>query len=105
MAKYFVHFKTNEAAWPTDPGEVAATWEGVLAGAQQTLDLGLVEALYWVSPIEGYALGEFGSKAEAIQMCVPFFPLFNQEVIELTPHAEASQAIVAGMKMATSADS
>ena len=81
------------------------TWEGVLTGGQETLDKGIVEALYWVSPLEGYALGEFGSKAEAIQMCVPFFPLFSQEVMELSPHAEASQAIRDGMNMAKGEDS
>ncbi len=105
MAKYLVHFKANEAAWPNDPGEVLAIWEAAMAGAQQTLDLGVTEAIYWVSNLEGYALGEFGSKAEAIQLAAPFFPLFTQEVMELTPHAEAHQAIVAGLKMASSAGS
>ena len=105
MAKYLVHFKSIGSDWPTDPGEVAATREGVLAGGQETLDKGIVEALYWVGPFEGYALGEFGSKAEAIQMSVPFFPLFSQEVMELSPHAEVSQAIRDGMSMAKGEDS
>ena len=105
MAKYLIHFKVNEAAWPNDPGEVAAIWQAVTAGAQQLLDQRLVEAIYWVGTTEGYALGEFSSKADVIQLVIPFFPLFNQEVMELTPHAEATKAIVAGMQMAASAGS
>ena len=31
MPKYFIHFKANRAAWPTDPQEVLAVWEQTAA--------------------------------------------------------------------------
>ena len=57
MPTYLIHFKANPSAWPSDPAEVAAIWEGVMAGANQLLEQGVVEQIGWVSNIEGYAMG------------------------------------------------
>lgn len=100
MPKYIVHYKVNPSGWPGDPSEVLALWEGALAGANQMLEQGLFEDINWVSNLEGYAVAEADSKAAVMRMVAAFFPLFTQDVMELTPHAEASEAILAGAKMA-----
>jgi hypothetical protein len=100
MSKYMIHYKVNPSGWPGDPSEILALWEGALAGASQMLEQGLFEDINWVSNLEGYAVAEADSKAAVIGRVAPFFPLFTQDVVELTPHAEASEAIVAGAKMA-----
>lgn len=100
MPKYIVHYKVNPSGWPSDPSEILAMWEGALAGANQLLEQGLFEEINWVSNLEGYAVTEADSKAAVIGMVAAFFPLFTQDVMELIPHAEASEAILAGAKMA-----
>jgi hypothetical protein len=100
MPKYIVHYKVNPSGWPGDPSEALALWEGALAGASQMLEQGAFEDINWVSNLEGYAVAEADSKAAVMRMVAAFFPLFTQDVMELTPHAEASEAIVAGAKMA-----
>jgi len=100
MPKYIVHYKVNPSGWPSDPSEVLAMWEGALAGAKQMQEQGLFEEINWVSNLEGYAVTEADSKAAVIGRVAAFFPLFTQDVMELTPHAEASEAILAGAKMA-----
>jgi hypothetical protein len=100
MPKYIVHYEVNPSGWPSDPSEVLAMWEGALAGANQMLEQGLFEDISWVSNLEGYAVAEADSKAAVMRMVAAFFPLFTQDVMELTPHAEASAAILAGAKMA-----
>ncbi len=100
MPKYMVHFKANPSGWPSDPSEILTMWEGVVAGANQQLEQGLFEGIYWVGNLEGYALTDAESKAAVIRMTTPFFPLFTQDVMELTPHREAGEALLAGAKMA-----
>ncbi len=100
MAKYLVHFKANPSGWPSDPSEILTMWEGVVAGVNQLLEQGLFEGIYWVSNLEGYGLTDAESKAAVIRMATPFFPLFTQDIMELTPHAEAGEALLAGAKMA-----
>jgi hypothetical protein len=100
MPKYIVHYEVNPSGWPGDPAEVLAMWEGALSGASQMLEQGLFEEINWVSNLEGYAVAEADTKAEVIRMVAAFFPLFTQDVKELTSHAEASEAILAGAKMA-----
>jgi hypothetical protein len=100
MPNYIVHFKANPSGWPSDPSEILTMWEGVVAGANRLLEQGLFEGIYWVSNLEGYALTEAESKAAVITMITPFFPLFTQDVMELTPHPEAGEALLAGAKMA-----
>jgi hypothetical protein len=100
MPKYIVHYKADPSNWPSDPSEILAAWEGALAGADQMLEQGLFEQINWVSNLEGYALTEAESKAAVIRLVAAFFPLFTQDVMELTPHGEASEAILAGAKMA-----
>jgi muconolactone delta-isomerase len=100
MPKYMVHFKADPSSWPSDPSEILTMWEGVVAGANQLLEQGLFEGNYWVGPHEGYALIDAESKAAVIRMTTPFFPLFTQHIMELTPHPEAGEALLAGAKMA-----
>ena len=100
MPRYIVHYKVNPSGWPSDASEILATWEGALAGADQLLEQGVFEKIDWVSNIEGYGVTEADSKAAVIGMVAAFFPLFTQEITELTPHTEASEAILAGARMA-----
>ena len=100
MPKYMVHFKADPSSWPSDPSEILTMWEGVVAGANQLLEQGLFEGIYWVGSHEGYALTDAQSKAAVIRMTTPFFPLFTQDIMELTPHPEAGEALLAGAKMA-----
>ena len=45
MAKYIIRFKTNPAAWPTDPAEVLKAWEGVVSSSTALIENGtLAEA-------------------------------------------------------------
>jgi hypothetical protein len=77
-----------------------ATWETVMAGGSQLLEQGLFEEIGWVGNLEGYGLLEADPKAAVIGLVNGFFPYFNQEIMEFTPHAEAGPAHVAGAKMA-----
>ena len=99
MPNYMVHFKADPSSWPSDPSEILTLWEGVVAGANQLREQGF-EEIYWVGTHEGYALTDAESKADVIRMTTPFFPLFTQHVMELTPHPEAAEALLAGAKMA-----
>ena len=100
MPKYLIHFEANPSVWPSDPAQVAAIWESVMPAAKQMLEQGVFEQVGWVSNIEGYALLEADSKAGVIRVAAGFFPLFDQEIMEFTPHSEATEAIVAGAKAA-----
>jgi hypothetical protein len=37
MPKYMVLYKANPSIWPTDPKQVLALWEGIIAGGDQLL--------------------------------------------------------------------
>lgn len=50
----------------------------------------------WISNTEGYVLLEANSKAEVIQVCARFWPLFHNDIMEIVPVAEAGPAILAG---------
>ena len=100
MAKYIIRFSANASAWPTDPKGVLELWEGVIAGANALLESGAMEEVYWTSNIAGYAFVEAASKDAAIGVATLFFPLFNQEIDEGVPAAEATAAILASAKAA-----
>ena len=100
MAKYIIRFKTNSEAWPANPAEVLALWEGVIGGANALLEGGTLEEISWTSGLEGYAIMEASSKDAVIGVVTPFFPLFDQEISEVVPWAEATSAILRGAKAA-----
>lgn len=100
MAKYIIQFKTNPAAWPTDPAEVLKAWEGVVSGGSALLESGTFAEVNWTSGLAGYVIMEATSKDAAIGATTPFFPLFNQEIDEAVPWAEATAAILGAAKAA-----
>ncbi len=103
MAKYIIRFQANPEAWPADPAEVLALWEGVVAGGSALLEDGSVAEINWTSDLAGYAIMESSSKAAVLAVTTPFFPLFNQEIDEAVPWAEATAAILDGAKAAAGA--
>ena len=74
MPRYIVHFNTNPSAWPSDPAQVLATWEAVMAGGSQLLEQGLFDEIGWVGNLEGYGLVEAESKASVIGLVNDSFP-------------------------------
>ncbi len=100
MAKYIIRFKTNADAWPADPAEVLALWEAVVGGGSALIESGTLEEISWTSGLEGYAIMEASSKDAVIGVTTPFFPLFDQEIDEVVPWAEATSAILSGAKAA-----
>ena len=100
MAKYIIRFKANPEAWPADPAEVLALWEGVVAGGTALLENGTVAEFSYTSGLAGYVIMEASSKDAVLGMTTPFFPLFNQEIDEAVPWAEATSAILSAAKAA-----
>ena len=100
VAKYIIRFKTNADAWPADPAEVLALWEGVVGGGSALIEGGTLQEISWTSGLEGYAIMEASSKDAVIGVTTPFFPLFDQEIDEVVPWAEATSAILSGAKAA-----
>ena len=100
MAKYIINYQANPAAWPVDPAERLALWEGVIAGAQALLDSGTLSEINFTSNLAGYTTLEAASKAAAVEIGAAFFPLFTQEILEVLPWDEAKAAILAGAQSA-----
>ncbi len=100
MAKYIIRFQANPDAWPTDPAEVLKAWEGVVVGGTALLESGTLAEINYTSNLAGYAIMEATSKEAAIGLATPFFPLFNQEIDEAVPWAEATAAILGAAKAA-----
>ena len=100
MAKYIIRFKTNPAAWPTDPAEVLKAWEGVVSSSTALLENGTLAEANWTSGLAGYAIMEASSKDAVLKVTTPFFPLFNPEIDEAVPWAEATAAILGAAKAA-----
>ncbi len=103
MAKYIIRFQANPEAWPADPAEVLALWEEVVAGGNALLEDGTVAEINWTSDLAGYAIMESSSKDAVLGVTTPFFPLFNQEIEEAVPWAEATSAILDRAKEAAGA--
>ena len=72
MPRYIVHFNTNPSAWPSDPAQVLATWEAVMAGGSQLLEQGLFDEIGWVGNLEGYGLVEAESNVPSASSSVSF---------------------------------
>ena len=100
MAKYVIRYRANPVAWPTDPVERLALWEGVIAGAQALLDSGALSEINFTSNMAGYTTLEASSKQAGIEVGAAFFPLFSQEIEEIVPWEEAKAALLAGAKSA-----
>ena len=100
MAKYIIRFKVNPEAWPTDQAGALKAWEGVVGGGTALLESGTLAEINWTSNLAGYAIMEATSKSAALGVATPFFPLFNQEIDEVLPWAEAIAAILGAAKAA-----
>jgi hypothetical protein len=94
MASYLVLWHANSASWPTDPKQVLQALEAATAGGDMLLKSGGAKALGWLSAESGYAIFEADSKAAAIGMVQPFFPMFSQEVLEIVPWDAGKDAIL-----------
>ena len=100
MAKYFIQFQANLAAWPVDPAQVLVLWEGVVAGGTAMIENGTFSEVNFTSGLAGYAIVEAESKDAALAATTPFFPLFTQTIEEAVPWTEATAAILAGARAA-----
>jgi len=94
MSRYLVLWKANPPAWPADPKMQLDILEGVTAAGSGMLASGAIAELGWVTPQEGYAIFEAGSKAAVLGMVQGFFPLYTQEVHEVVPWEEGRTAIL-----------
>ena len=98
MPTYMTHFKCNYEAWPTDAAGQKAAWAEIIKSQNNNLkEGGPVSFVGWVNNSEGYALLEANSKAEVVEVCARFWPLFHNDIMELVPGAEAGKAILAGV--------
>ncbi|MEM8575321.1 MAG: hypothetical protein AAGF48_11880 [Pseudomonadota bacterium] len=97
MAMYLTHFKCNYEAWPTDHDAQKAAWSKMIEDANGNVEAGTVSFVGWANNTEGYALLEAASKADVIEICARYWPMFHNEIIELVPGAEAGKAILKGV--------
>ena len=97
MPMYINHFTCNAEAWPTDREAALKAWNDMVGDADALVDEDSpVKFTGWISNTEGYVLLEADSKAEIIQVCARFWPLFHNDIMEIVPTAEAGRAILAG---------
>ncbi|HJN91831.1 MAG TPA: hypothetical protein QGF05_03760 [Dehalococcoidia bacterium] len=100
MARYIIRFQANPAAWPIDPAQTLALWEGVVTAGTVAIEDGTFSDVVWTSGISGYAVVDAESKDGAIAATSPFFPLFTQSIEEGVSWTEATTAILAGARAA-----
>ncbi|MCP4318142.1 MAG: hypothetical protein GY789_19515 [Hyphomicrobiales bacterium] len=99
MPMYVNHFTCNPNAWPVDRAGLVAAWNNMVGDADELVDdSGPVKFTGWISNTEGYVLLEAGSKAEVIEICARFWPLFHNDIMEIVPTHVAGAAILAGTK-------
>jgi hypothetical protein len=92
------HFTCNYEAWPTDKAGQKTAWTKIIRDtADNVREGGPVKFIGWVSNTEGYALLDANSKADVIKICVRFWPLFHNDIMEMVPTVEAGDAILAGV--------
>lgn len=97
MPHYINHFTCNPNSWPSGREEHIAAWKAMVSDATDLVeDDSPVKFTGWISNTEGYVLLEANSKAEVIQVCARFWPLFHNDIMEIVPVAEAGPAILAG---------
>ena len=97
MAMYLTHFTCNYEAWPSDQEGQKAALARTIKDANANVQDGSVNFIGWVNNTEGYALLDAGSKAEVIEICARFWPLFHNEIMEIVPAVEAGKAILKGV--------
>ena len=100
MPKYVVEFATNPTAWPSDPKQVLEIWESVLGGAETLSKQGVIAEVNWYSGTDGFAIIEASTKADAVGIVAPFFPLFSQQIREIVTFDDAKRSIIAAWKKA-----
>jgi len=98
MPHYINHFTCNSGSWPSDRKDHIGAWRAMTADASQLVEEDSpVKFTGWISNTEGYVLLEAASKADVIQVCARFWPLFHNDIMEIVPQAEAGPAILAGV--------
>ena len=100
MSRYMVLFEANSSAWPTDPKQILAMWEGAIAGGDQLLKGGMLKEVGWFNPAKGYAIFEADSKEKVLGFVAPFFPYYNQEIHEIAPWEKAKEALLSSARRA-----
>jgi hypothetical protein len=98
MASYLILWSANPAAWPSDPKQSLAVWEGAAAGGDQLVRSGALRELGWFSAEQGYAIADAESKDAVLGMVQPFFPMFTQEIREIIPWENGKQAILSSAR-------
>jgi len=97
MPMYINHFVCNAAAWPTDHEGQIAVWTDMTKDAEDLVEgESAVVFTGWISNTEGYVLLKAESKTEVMRICAKFWPLFDNDIMECVPTAEAGKAILAG---------
>ena len=100
MSRYLILYRANPEAWPTDPKQALAVWEGVIAGGDQLLATDVVKEIGWFTAQAGYAIFEAESKETVLGMVQPFFPYYSQDIHEIVPWDTAKAALLAGARAA-----
>ncbi len=99
MPMYINHFICDAASWPADHEAAVKAWTDMVGDAVDLVEKDSpVKFTGWISNSEGYVLLEADSKAEVIEVCARFWPLFHNDIMEIVPMAEAGPAIIAGTK-------
>jgi hypothetical protein len=99
MSKYMILYKAIPSAWPTDPKQVLAIWEGVISGSDQLFKEGQLKEVGWFTNTEGYAIVESDSKDKVLGIVNHFFPFYSQEIHEIVPWEKAKEALLASARM------
>ena len=92
-------FKANPTAWPSDPKQILAIWEGTMAGSDQLFKEGQLKEVGWFTNTEGYAVVESDSKDKVLEIVNHFFPFFSQEIHEIVPWERAKEALLTSARM------
>ncbi len=100
MARFLVLFRANPSVWPTDPKQALAVLEGAFPGADQLLASGAIKEAGWFTAQEGYALFEADSKDRVLGMVHSFFPYWSQDIHEIVPWDQATQALLGSARQA-----
>ena len=102
MARYLVLWSANPAAWPTDPKQSLAVLEGAAAGGDHLLRSGGAKEIGWLTAQSGYAIFDADSKDKVLGMVQPFYPFYQQEILEVVSWEEGKQALLASARQAAS---
>lgn len=103
MPKYMILFEANPSTWPTDPKQLLALWEKMLAGGDAFLKGGQLREVGWFTNTKGYAMIEADSKGKVLELVNAFFPFFTQEIQEIVPWEKAKESLLSSVRMAAGA--